>query len=103
MDQCTSQTRIQNFFEKELQEELREFIEHCKSGDLQSFEDNLWQFTLGIYNSIASLVLNLSNKELEEELREKAKAAGLRKLESRPVSVQIRTGLYLCIGKNIEG
>jgi hypothetical protein len=95
MDQCTSQTKIVSFFEKELQEELCEYIEDCKSGDLQSFEDNLWQFTLGIYNSIASLVLNLSSKALEQELREKARAGGLRKLESRPVRVQIRTGYYV--------
>jgi hypothetical protein len=48
MDQFTSQTKIVSFFEKELQEELCEYIEHCKSGDVQSFNDKLWQFTLGI-------------------------------------------------------
>lgn len=95
MDQCTSETKIQRFFEKELREELGEYIEQCKSGDLLSFEDNLWQFTLGIYNSIASLVLSLTSKELEEELKEKARAIGLRKLESRQVKVQIRTGYYV--------
>lgn len=65
------------------------------SGDLQSFEDNLWQLTLSMYNRIASLVLSRSSKALEEELREKGRLLGLRKLERRPVSVQIRTGHYV--------
>lgn len=95
MDHHTIITKIQSFVEKELTDEVFEFVELCNWGDIGSFEAQLWKLVLGLYNLTAECILTESARQVEEELRAKARRLGLRKLESRPMKIQIRTGHYV--------
>ena len=71
------------------------FVDQCNSGDIRSFETDLWELVLGLYNQTAECVLAKSARQAEEAMRAKALRLGLGKLESRPIKVQIRTGHYV--------
>lgn len=95
MDHRTIITKIQSFVERELTNQVFEFVDQCTSGDIRSFEADLWELVLELYNLTAECILAESARQVEEELRAKAKSLGLRKMESRPLKVQIRTGHYV--------
>ena len=92
MEQPTITTKIRLFVEKELCNNCETFIDKVSRGDLAGFESDLWKLIGQFYNLVAEGVLEASAQAAQGELRQKARALGLGKLEERPMRVQIRTG-----------
>jgi hypothetical protein len=53
MDHRTIITKIQSFVEIELTNQVGELVDQCTSGDILSFETELWSLVLGLYNLTA--------------------------------------------------
>ena len=97
MEQPTITTKIGSFVEIGLKNRLSSFIDTVSEGDLAGFEEQLWQFVLGLYHTTAEAVLQASAQVAQVALRRKAGLLRLGKLEERPMQVQIRTGHYVTV------
>lgn len=97
MEQPTITTKIGSFVEIGLTKKLSSFIDRVSEGDLAGFEDQLWVFVMGLYNTVVETVLEASAQAAQPVLRQKARLMRLGKLEERPMRVQIRTGHYVTV------
>jgi len=79
-------------FEKELR--LEKWFDSLLSGDFYGFEEELHSWLLELYDKICELILSQLSKsdKFDKIQRGLAKEKGLKKLRTRPVEVQLRTG-----------
>jgi len=79
-------------FEKEIR--LEKWFTRLISGDFYGFEEALYKWLLELYDKICEVMLNQLGKsnKFDSLQRELAKKNGLKKLKTRRVEIQLRTG-----------
>ena len=79
-------------FEKEIR--LEKWFDRLGSGDFYGFEKELYEWFLALYDKVCELMLNQFSKSdnFDKIQRSIAKEKGLKKLRTRPVEIQLRTG-----------
>ncbi len=95
MEQLTINAKIAEFAKERLTDQLEGFIEGVKEGGLYGFEEALSNVMVDFYNLIAEEVLRVAAERSMPILKAGAGEQRLGKLESRPMSVQIKTGHYV--------
>jgi hypothetical protein len=72
----------------------KEWLEILMSGDLYKFEQQFYRSITNLYDKICGSFIGIvsSSSEFVEKQRKIAKEKGLKKLVSRPVELQLRTG-----------
>ena len=79
-------------FEKEIRSP--KWLDMLLEGDLHEFEQDLYQWILGLYDEICTLMIDQlsKSKSFEQVQRNLARKKGMKKLKQRPVEIQLRTG-----------
>lgn len=72
----------------------KEWLDMLLTGDLYNFEDQLYESTMSLYDTICESFISVvsTSARFIEQQKELAKNSGLKKLVSRPVELQLRTG-----------
>lgn len=92
MKKLVTTTKIQNLLESYLLKKLPELEQHLLAGDLLQYERDLKKSTDQVYNGISELLLEACSKALLDKLEQQGKAANLKRLRRRKMTVQIGTG-----------
>ena len=80
------------FVDKTLNKELETWQELLVSGDLLSYEQSLSKCMNEVYNIISDELLPAASLEVAEQLKEKGRSDGGRKIEMRPYTFRLGTG-----------
>ena len=89
--------KINEFIKERLIGQLDDFTEELKEGGLHTFEVGLSGLMVDLYNLVAGEVLAISAEKSVGLLEAKAREQRFGKLERRRMSVQIKTGHYVCV------
>ncbi len=83
------------FVNQSITDQLKEWQEQLLDGDLYTYEQELLKCMNALYNFISEELLCIASSQVMEELIEQGKAAGGRKIEVRPFTFRIATGLQI--------
>lgn len=91
MEQPNTATKLVEKISKEIlvDEKLMDFL---RQGNLYDFELSVRDFCTELFNMTMSVVLPEAAHQVCEALKETYKASGFRKLEERPVSIELHSG-----------
>lgn len=92
MSHLTTSSKIMEFVDKTLNKELETWQELLVSGDLLSYEQSLSKCMNEVYNIISDELLPAASLEVAEQLKEKGRSDGGRKIEMRPYTFRLGTG-----------
>lgn len=92
-----TKAKISSYFEAQVLNQIDEFADRLKSGDLYGFEEDLYQAMVNCYNSTAQVVLTevSSGASVEASQRDLAMRLGVGKLAFRRAWIQLRTGFWV--------
>jgi hypothetical protein len=90
--------RIENY-QKKLIEIYPDLISYLLAGDLQKFENKLYQLGMDLYNQIALIIISAvaQSEELEQQARLIGQKKGLQELRKSEVKLQLKTGDMITI------
>ena len=92
MTHLAKTTKILEFFNKTIIEQLEEFYQLLLAGDLRTYESKLNESLIMIQELINEELLPIAAKELLPGLVVKGRALGGRKIEGRPLSIRTASG-----------
>jgi len=89
---------VENYQEK-LIELYPDLISYLLAGDLQKFENELYQLCMDLYNQIALIIISAvaQSEELEQKARIIGQKKGLQELRKSEVKLQLKTGYMITI------
>ncbi len=92
MTDLTTCSKITNFIEKALLNEVETWVSQLVSGDILGYESGLFAQLRSVYNYMSDLLLGLASSRVYDGLVRSGSASGCRKMEARDLSVKIGTG-----------
>ena len=91
----TTTSKIKKFFNETIVSQLNNWMEKLIDGDLRSYEAELSNSLMIVYENISKQLLPIAAAEISGQLKEQGQTAGGRKIELRSMPVRIGTGLQV--------
>lgn len=95
MSDLSTGTKIRKFFEQHVLSRLENWQDQLCDGDLYGFEMDLSAQLSALHDQVCEEVLPVVAQRVYEELSDKAKEDGCRKIVVRPVQIRLSTGSHL--------
>lgn len=95
MSDLTTGTKIRKFIEQQVISRLENWRDQLCDGDLYGFEMELSAQLRALHDQVCEVVLPAAAEQVYEELTDRARANGCRKVIARPVQIRLSSGSYI--------
>jgi len=91
----TTVSKIQEFFENQILTQLETWVKQLADGDLLGFEQCIADQLIQLNNKLCEELLPQAAEQIFDNLKEKSKAQGCRRIVRRSLSIRVSTGHIL--------